>query len=105
MLASLGFAVERAPDGVVASQRLATSRFDAVLSEVFLPALSGIELLRYAKEHDADLPVLLMTGAPDIETASQAVELGAHGFTSVVLEYLKAVFEVFGGTGGGRRAD
>ncbi len=80
MLAALGFAVVRAPDGVVASQRLATSRFDAVLSEVFLPALSGIELLRYAKEHDMDLPVILMTGAPDVETAAQAVELGAFQY-------------------------
>ncbi len=39
------------------------------------------------------------------ELSGQAVELGAHGFTGVVLEYLKAIFEMFGGTGGGRRAD
>jgi hypothetical protein len=39
------------------------------------------------------------------ELSGQAVELGAHGLTGVVLEYLKAFFELFGGTGGGRRGD
>ena len=39
------------------------------------------------------------------ELSGQAVELGAHGFTGVVLEYLKAFLELFGGTRGGRRAD
>lgn len=80
LLTAQGFQTVSAPDGVVASQHLATSRFDAVLTEVFLPALSGLELLRYAKEHDADLPVLLMTAAPDVETAAQAVELGAFQY-------------------------
>jgi EAL domain-containing protein (putative c-di-GMP-specific phosphodiesterase class I) len=80
VLQRTGFHVERAADGVDASQWLATSRFDAVLTEVFLPALSGIELLRYAREHDQDLPILLMTSAPDVETASQAVEHGAFQY-------------------------
>ncbi len=39
------------------------------------------------------------------ELSGQAVELGAHGLTSVVLEYLRAIFDVLGGTGGKRRAD
>ena len=79
-LAAAGFNVHAAHDGVHASQRLATERFDAVLAEVFLPELSGIELLQYAREHDADLPVLLMTGAPDVATAAQAVEHGAFQY-------------------------
>lgn len=80
VLSRTGFHVERAADGIDASQWLATARFDAVLTEVFLPALSGIELLRYAREHDQDLPILLMTSAPDVETASQAVEHGAFQY-------------------------
>lgn len=39
------------------------------------------------------------------ELSGQAVELAAHGVTGVVLEYLKAFFDMFGKTGGGRRAD
>ena len=39
------------------------------------------------------------------ELSGQAVELGTHRFTGVVLEYHKAIFGVFSGTGGGRRAD
>lgn len=39
------------------------------------------------------------------EVAGQAVELGMQGWTSVLIEYLKAVFGAFGGSGGKRRVD
>ena len=42
-----------------------------------MPDLDGIELLRTLREREQDVPVLLMTGGPTVETAIQAVELGA----------------------------
>jgi len=39
------------------------------------------------------------------ELSGQAVELGAHGITGVLMEYLRAIFEAFGGTGDRRNAD
>jgi len=79
-LQNLGFAVHATSDGVEGSQWLASMKFDAVVSDVAVPGLGGIDLLRYAREHDADIPVLLMTGAPDVETAAQAVEHGAFQY-------------------------
>src|SRR6202171_812408 len=51
--------------------------FDAVLSDVNLSGMSGVELLRRVRELDLDLPFLLMTGAPNVEHAAHAVEYGA----------------------------
>jgi EAL domain-containing protein (putative c-di-GMP-specific phosphodiesterase class I) len=42
-----------------------------------MPDMDGIELLRRVREHDLDMPVVLMTGQPRVETAVQAVDLGA----------------------------
>lgn len=79
-LEAAGFRVRSTSNGVAGSQWLATSRFDAVVTDVFVPELGGIDLLRYAREHDADIPVLLMTAAPDVESAAQAVEHGAFQY-------------------------
>ncbi len=51
--------------------------FDALITGISTPSVDGLELLRFAKTVDADLPVVLMTGAPDLETAAQAIELSA----------------------------
>ncbi|NUP04830.1 MAG: EAL domain-containing protein [Polyangiaceae bacterium] len=80
VLEQAGFTVHATYDGVEGSQWLASMTFDAMVTDVVVGGLGGIELLRYAREHDADMPVLLMTGAPDVETAAAAVEHGAFQY-------------------------
>jgi EAL domain-containing protein (putative c-di-GMP-specific phosphodiesterase class I)/ActR/RegA family two-component response regulator len=75
-----GYAVQRADDGVAATQWLASVRFDALITDISTPGVDGLELLRFAKTVDVDLPVVLMTGAPDLETAAEAIELGAFQY-------------------------
>jgi len=72
-----GFRVETARDGHEALRRLEGDDFDVVLSDIMMPDMNGIELLRRVRSHDLDLPVVLMTGQPRMETAIQAVEHGA----------------------------
>ena len=48
-----------------------------VVSDVTMPEMSGIELLRMIRQHDPDLPVVLVTGQPDLKTAAEAIEYGA----------------------------
>lgn len=67
-------------DGIAASKLLTEQSFDIILSDIMLPGISGLELLRLIRLYDLDVPVLLMTGLPTIDTAAQAVELGALGF-------------------------
>jgi EAL domain-containing protein (putative c-di-GMP-specific phosphodiesterase class I) len=76
VLGSAGFGVELAGDGARAVERLAAGGFDAVLSDIGMPGMDGIELLRRIRAHDHELPVVLVTGAPTVESAVQAIEHG-----------------------------
>jgi EAL domain-containing protein (putative c-di-GMP-specific phosphodiesterase class I) len=76
-ITGLGFTVHRATNGREAIEQLALTRFDAILSDLSMPELDGIGLLRAVRETDLDVPVILITGGASLETALQAVELGA----------------------------
>jgi EAL domain-containing protein (putative c-di-GMP-specific phosphodiesterase class I) len=77
ILRGVGFAVEHASDGNQAAAAIRRGGFDVVLSDIDMPGLDGIQLLRLAHTIDPDLPLLLITGSPAIETAIAAVENGA----------------------------
>jgi len=72
-----GYEVEAVGDGEEALQRIAARRFEAVLSDISMPGMDGVELLRRVRALDFDLPVILLTGDPRLETAIQAVDAGA----------------------------
>lgn len=68
--------------------------FDVVVSDVLMPRMTGIELLRSIRTYDLDVPVILATGRPSIETAVEAVSLGAFQYLMKPLDddaLLKAV--------------
>ncbi|MFO0735309.1 MAG: EAL domain-containing protein [Labilithrix sp.] len=71
------FDVVSVGDGTAAAELLVNQTFDGVLSDINLPGMSGVELLRVVRSYDLDVPVVLMTGQPSIETAVAALELGA----------------------------
>jgi EAL domain-containing protein (putative c-di-GMP-specific phosphodiesterase class I) len=60
--------------------RVARGGVDVVVSDITMPEMSGVELLRAIREHDSDLPVVLMTGLPAVESATEAVEYGAFKY-------------------------
>jgi DNA-binding NtrC family response regulator len=63
-----------------AKERLATDSFDLLIADIRMPELDGIELLRIARQHDPELPVLVLTGYPTIETAVESMKLGAADY-------------------------
>jgi EAL domain-containing protein (putative c-di-GMP-specific phosphodiesterase class I) len=77
VLTAAGFAVTLANDGVEAVEEAKKKSFDAILSDIGMPGMSGIELLKAVREHDLDVPVILITGGPAIESAVAAMEYGA----------------------------
>lgn len=71
-----GYAVELAPDLQTARALLAQSDFDLVISDISLPDGTGIDVLRMVRERSLDLPAILVTGTPALDTAIRALELG-----------------------------
>jgi EAL domain-containing protein (putative c-di-GMP-specific phosphodiesterase class I)/CheY-like chemotaxis protein len=77
VLEAEGHTVVQAADGMLAVHAVMEQRFDAILADIRMPGMTGIQLLRRVSEHDPDVPVVLITGNPSIDTAAQAVEMGA----------------------------
>jgi EAL domain-containing protein (putative c-di-GMP-specific phosphodiesterase class I) len=77
VLVADGHDVVTVSSGTEAAEALMKGRFDVVISDVHMPGMSGVELLSLVRAYDLDVPVILMTGDPSVETAAQAVELGA----------------------------
>src|SRR3954452_18931000 len=76
-LGAAGFAVEIAFDGKAAAAAARERHFDVIVSDIAMPEMNGLQLLRSVREHDLDVPVILMTGGPAVESAIQAMEYGA----------------------------
>jgi DNA-binding NtrC family response regulator len=56
--------------------------FDLIISDIVLEGTSGIDLLRKIREMGVECPVVMVTGYPNVETASEAVRLGAFDYIS-----------------------
>src|SRR3954463_3764249 len=76
-LVAAGYEVETANDGTEAVARLKERFFDVVISDISMPGMNGLELLRAIREKDLDVPVIVMTGAPAVQSAIEAIEHGA----------------------------
>ncbi len=75
-----GHTVKTANDGEQALKMLQEERFDFLLSDIQMPRMDGIELLRRAKALHPDLTAILITGFGTIETAVEAMKSGASDF-------------------------
>jgi DNA-binding NtrC family response regulator len=75
-----GYAVETAHDAFKALGRLEDFAPDLVLTDLNMPGMDGVELLRKLKEHDTELPVVLMTAFGGVETAVTAMREGASDY-------------------------
>jgi EAL domain-containing protein (putative c-di-GMP-specific phosphodiesterase class I) len=82
ILGDAGFEVDTAASGTEAVARLDRAHYDVILSDVSMPGMDGIQLLKRVREHDLDVPVVLMTGGPSLATAIKAVEYGAYRYLS-----------------------
>jgi len=75
-----GYVVEEASDGDAAAKKIRRQPYQLVLTDLRLPSLSGLEILKIQKEVDSTIPVLLMTAYGTIEEAVEAMKQGAFDF-------------------------
>ncbi|MEC8194670.1 MAG: sigma-54 dependent transcriptional regulator [Myxococcota bacterium] len=90
--------VVHAPDGRAALHQIREHRPDLVLTDLMMPGLDGMGLLKAARELDGDLEVIMMTAYGTVETAVEAMKLGATDFitkplrrSDIVRAALKAI--------------
>jgi len=76
-----GYQVVHVTSGPAAVEKVMSRSFDVVISDLNLPGASGVDVLNVVRAYDPHAPLVLMTAAPTVETAIEAVNLG-------VLEYL-----------------
>jgi len=79
-LARHGVTITTASNGREAVERVKHGSFDVLVSDIAMPEMTGIEFLKAVRATDVDVPVILMTGEPELESAIRAVEYGAFQY-------------------------
>jgi len=77
-----GYAVETSEGFDLAKVALTKRDFDAILLDIVLPKVSGIEIMKYIKNAGIETPVIMITGDPNVETAAKSVQYGAYDYIS-----------------------
>ena len=77
-----GYKVDEAGDGEEGLKKFKEKTYDLVLCDIKMPKLDGIEFLEKAKQINADVPIIIISGHGNIETAVEAVKKGAYDYIS-----------------------
>ncbi|KPJ79025.1 MAG: hypothetical protein AMJ54_00800 [Deltaproteobacteria bacterium SG8_13] len=75
-----GFSVDMADSGAQALQKLANDTFHLMLTDIKMPGMDGVELLEKAKEDQPGMCVVMMTAYATVETAVEAMKIGAFDY-------------------------
>ena len=102
-----GHDVTTAVDAADAERALQQGRPDVILSDVVLPGISGVELLRWLRRNDESVPVIMMTAHGNIDAAVEAMKAGARDFLTKPLDYavLRGLLDAVAGERAQRELD
>ncbi len=81
-LKNKGYAAVTAADYGEAMECIRQQTFDVIVTDILLPGKNGVDLLRTIREEGMRCPVIMITGEPNVETAAEAVRLGAFDYIS-----------------------
>ncbi len=87
LLSDEGFSADMAESGAEALKMLSEQKYRLMLTDIKMPGMDGVELLKLANETNPDLCVIMMTAYATVETAVEAMKIGAR-------EYLMKPFEI-----------
>jgi DNA-binding response OmpR family regulator len=82
-----GYAVDVAPDGVEADERLLLEPYDLVILDLMLPRLDGIEVCRRLRARGATTPVLMLTARDDKSTRIEGLDTGADDYLTKPFDF------------------
>ncbi len=87
LLGGEGYQVESFQTSPEAVEAIRHAKVDLVLTDIKMPAMDGFEILKTVKEIDEEIPVILMTGYASLDSAVEAVSLGAYDYLMKPVEY------------------
>jgi DNA-binding NtrC family response regulator len=90
-LAREGHEVVAVGDGPAALERLTGQRFDLLMTDLRMPRMTGIELLAEARKVRPEMPVVVMTAFATVETAVEAMKLGAYDYVQKPFDVERAM--------------
>ena len=79
-LKAQSYEVETASDGGEGISKLQSEQFHAVVTDLKMPGIGGLEVLHWVRSHDPGLPVVIITAHGTVDTAVEAIKLGAHDY-------------------------
>ena len=82
ILAFEGHKIDEASDGEEGLKKFTEKTYDVVLCDIKMPKMDGIEFLEKAKQTNADVPIIMISGHGNIDTAVDAVKKGAYDYIS-----------------------
>ena len=77
-----GYKIDEASDGEEGLKKFKDRNYDVVLCDIKMPKIDGIEFLQKAGESNPDIPIIMISGHGNIETAVEAVKTGAYDYIS-----------------------
>src|SRR4249919_976774 len=81
-----GFTTDSAADGEEALRRLTAFRPSIIISDLVMPRMGGLELLRALKDEGANLTIVILTAQGTVETAVEAIKEGAYDYLNKPIE-------------------
>jgi putative nucleotidyltransferase with HDIG domain len=94
ILTDEGYLCEGAGDADEALSRLSQGDYECVLTDIHMPGMDGVDLLRQIRLMSEDVAVIMITGAPDMDNALEAMRLGAYDHLSKPLNLAQLTLTV-----------
>jgi len=76
------YEVDQADSAYTALKLFKKNKYDCVITDIIMPKMTGIELLKEIRKFDSNCRIIIMTGEPTVDTAIQAVQMGANDYCS-----------------------
>ncbi|MBT8074437.1 MAG: response regulator, partial [Xanthomonadales bacterium] len=80
ILSAQEFDIDTVSNGLEAIEKVAEKEYDLLILDIMMPKMSGMEVLQRVKETHPDIDVIMITGLNQIETAVEAMKLGAFDY-------------------------
>jgi two-component system response regulator HydG len=94
LLSAKGYEVDVAEDGAAALERIAELTPDVVVTDLDMPRMGGMELLKELRQRDGELPVIVATSAVELQSAVSAMRAGAADYITKPVELDELVLAI-----------